>query len=130
MIKTVVAIHQWALYHNEAHFKDPFSYHPERFLGDPRFDTDNLDAFQPFHIGPRNCVGRKCVPLGLILDSRHSLITRSLAYAEMRLILARVIFNYDMIIADESRTWIDQKVWNLWKKGPLFAYLTPVHRDS
>ena len=51
--------------------------------------------------------------------------TTSLAYAEMRLILARVIFNFDMRIADESRRWSDQKVWNLWKKGPLMVYLTP-----
>ena len=52
----------------------------------------------------------------------------SLAYAEMRLILARVVFNFDMKIAEESRNWIDQKVWNLWKKGSLMAYLTPVKR--
>ena len=46
----------------------------------------------------------------------------------MRLILARVIFNFDMKIADESRNWIDQKVFNLWNKGKLFVYLTPVRR--
>jgi hypothetical protein len=53
---------------------------------------------------------------------------RSLAYAEMRLILARVVFNFDIMIADESKNWIDQKVWNLWKKGQLLAYLTPARR--
>lgn len=46
----------------------------------------------------------------------------------MRLILARVVFNFDMKIADESRSWIDQKVYNLWKKGPLMVYLNPVKR--
>ncbi len=49
------------MYHNDIHFRDPFSFCPERFLGDPRFASDNRDAFQPFHLGPRNCVGKKCV---------------------------------------------------------------------
>jgi hypothetical protein len=46
----------------------------------------------------------------------------------MRLILARVIFNFDMKLAEESRNWADQKIWNLWKKGPLNVYLKPVER--
>lgn len=137
------------MYHNEMHFKYPFEYHPERFLGDPRFVGDNRDALQPFHTGPRNCVGRKYVGLApfhfaflfLLRIRTHLAIATplshlgtaltnraSLAYAEMRLILARVVFNFDMRIADESRNWIDQKVYNLWKKGPLMVYLTPVRR--
>lgn len=62
--KTIVAIHQWATYHREANFKDPFDYHPERFLADDQnsdFADDKRDALQPFHIGPRNCLGRKYV---------------------------------------------------------------------
>ncbi|KAK1491008.1 cytochrome P450 [Colletotrichum cuscutae] len=51
---TTVAIHQWAIHHNETYFKDPFSFRPERFLGDPEFATDNRDAFQSFHTGARN----------------------------------------------------------------------------
>ena len=47
------------MYHNDKHFADPFTYHPERWLGDPRFAGDDRDAFQPFHLGPRNCLGRK-----------------------------------------------------------------------
>lgn len=54
----------------------------------------------------------------------HRTNSRSLAYSEMRLILARVIFNFDLKMAYESRDWIEQKVFNLWDKGPLYAYLT------
>ena len=54
----------------------------------------------------------------------------SLAYSEMRLILARIVFSFDMKIADESRNWIEQKVWNFWNKGPLLVYLTPVEHAS
>ncbi|KAK5659635.1 hypothetical protein OQA88_839 [Cercophora sp. LCS_1] len=57
--KTVVAVWQWAAYHSEANFKDPFGFHPERFLRDPKFGNDKLDILQPFSVGPRNCVGRK-----------------------------------------------------------------------
>lgn len=47
----------------------------------------------------------------------------------MRLILARVLWNFDMTIADESKDWVSkQKIFNLWEKGPLLAYLTPVSR--
>ncbi|KAK5662523.1 hypothetical protein OQA88_8435 [Cercophora sp. LCS_1] len=106
---TVVAMHHWALYHDDDHFKDPFSFHPERWLGDPAFADDNKDIFQPFHVGARNCLGR------------------NLAYVEMRLIITRVLWNFDIRIAEESLDWMSkQKVFNLWDKGPLKVYLTPV----
>ncbi|KAK4152708.1 cytochrome P450 [Chaetomidium leptoderma] len=109
--KTVVAVHQWAMYHNDDHFKDPFVYHPERWLGDPAFADDHKEAFQPFHLGPRNCLGR------------------NLAYVEMRVILARVLWNFDMRIAEDSLDWMSkQRIYNFWEKGKLNAYLTPVGR--
>ncbi|KAF9872387.1 hypothetical protein CkaCkLH20_10214 [Colletotrichum karsti] len=109
---TTVAIHQWAVHHNEAYFKEPFSFRPERFLGDPEFAGDNREAFQPFHLGARNCLGR------------------NLAYVEMRLILARVIWSFDMELAEESRDWVDkQKIFILWDKPPLKVHLTPVQRE-
>ena len=53
----------------------------------------------------------------------------SLAYAEMRLILARVIFNFDMRLSDDSLGWVEkQKVYTIWEKGPLNVYLTPAQK--
>jgi hypothetical protein len=43
----------------------------------------------------------------------------------MRLILALVIFNFDMTLADESVDWMDQKNFLMWQKGPLKVYLSP-----
>ncbi|ORY62226.1 cytochrome P450 ClCP1 [Pseudomassariella vexata] len=106
-----VGIYQWALYHNSKFFKDPFEFHPERFLGDAKYDSDEKNAFQPFHVGPRNCIGR------------------NLAYVEMRTIMARILFNFDLEIAEDSKGWIDQKIFNLWAKGALNVYLKPVVRD-
>ncbi|OJJ47342.1 hypothetical protein ASPZODRAFT_16022 [Penicilliopsis zonata CBS 506.65] len=105
---TNCAIHQWALYHREKYFEDPETFHPERFLADSPFD-DRKDAFQPFHFGPRNCLGR------------------NLAYSEMRLILALILFNFDLKLAEESQDWIQQKNFLMWQKGPLKVFLKPVN---
>ncbi|KZL75146.1 cytochrome P450 [Colletotrichum tofieldiae] len=109
--KTTVAIHHWAMYHNEKNFKNPFTFHPERFLGDPEYASDRKEAFQPFHIGPRNCLGR------------------NLAYVEMRIMLARLLWNFDLVLADDSKQWMEtQKIYTLWQKGSLNVYLRPVKR--
>lgn len=130
--QTVVAIHQWAMYHNAKHFKDPFTYHPERFLGDPKFGSDHKDVLQPFHMGPRNCLGRKCVARTKFIHL-YTMLTfyHSLAYVEMRVILARIIWNFDMSLAEQSQDWLErQKVYIFWDKGPLIVNLTPVARSQ
>ena len=49
----------------------------------------------------------------------------------MRLILARIIFNFDLRIAEDSRGWMErQKVWSFWQRGPLNVYLAPVVHDA
>ncbi|TEA14427.1 Cytochrome P450 monooxygenase aclL [Colletotrichum sidae] len=108
---SIVAIHQWATYHKESNFRDPFGFHPERWLGDPGYADDRREALQPFHLGPRNCLGR------------------NLAYVEMRTMLARVIWNFDMVLAEDSQDWMEkQMIYVLWAKGPLNVYLKPVER--
>lgn len=52
----------------------------------------------------------------------------SLAYAEMRLILARILFNFDLKLVNEEEDWMDQCTFILWEKGPLNIYLTPVKK--
>lgn len=50
----------------------------------------------------------------------------SLAYVEMRIILARVLWNFDLTIAEDSMKWQDEEeVYTLWLKGELNFYLTP-----
>jgi cytochrome P450 len=56
---STVAVHHYALYRNDKLWKDALEYRPERWLGDTRFAEDQRDALQPFHVGPRNCLGRK-----------------------------------------------------------------------
>lgn len=43
----------------------------------------------------------------------------------MRIILARMIFNFDMELAQPEVDWMDQKCYVLWEKKPLMVRLTP-----
>lgn len=52
---------------------------------------------------------------------------RSLAYAEMRLVLTKVLFNFDLELVDKDVDWMaGQKVFTLWEKPSLMVKLTPV----
>ncbi|EXK76357.1 hypothetical protein FOQG_18898 [Fusarium oxysporum f. sp. raphani 54005] len=105
---TTLGIWQYALYHNPTKFLLPEQFIPERWLGEKRFANDDKDIHQPFSYGPRNCIGM------------------NLAYTEMRLILARIIWNFDIKLADDSRDWAyNQDLYFFWKKPPLDVYLKP-----
>lgn len=51
----------------------------------------------------------------------------SLAWAETRLALARIVYNFDIESVPESRGWTTkQKAYMLWDKKPFWAVLKPV----
>lgn len=82
-------------------------------------------------MGPRNCIGRKYVSghhpcLSIPIEERVTNLFPSLAYAEMRLILAKILYNFDMRLADPNFNWLDHKAYLLWHKPALNVYLTPV----
>ncbi|WAO92242.1 Hypothetical protein NCS54_00974100 [Fusarium falciforme] len=105
---TTVDIWHWAVYRNPDHFAQPNDFIPERWLGDTRFNNDAKQALQPFSIGPRDCIGK------------------NLAHAEMRLILARLAWNFDIRLAADSFDWESRcESYFLWQKGPVNVYLTP-----
>ncbi|KAL2163757.1 hypothetical protein VTH06DRAFT_5816 [Thermothelomyces fergusii] len=108
--KTIVSIPHLAAYHSETNFRNPDKFVPERWLGDPEYANDVRAVLQPFSFGPRNCIGM------------------NLAYAEMRLILARLLWNFDLELMPESRRWNEQKIYILWEKGAINVKLTPVSR--
>jgi hypothetical protein len=47
----------------------------------------------------------------------------SLAYHEMRLVLATIIWHFDLELCEESDGWLNQKVFAIWQKGPLIVKL-------
>lgn len=55
----------------------------------------------------------------------------SLAYAEMRLILAKIIWHFDLELVRPEEDWIGtQKLFGHWEKPSLDVKLTPVQRDN
>ncbi|KAH6885701.1 cytochrome P450 ClCP1 [Thelonectria olida] len=109
--KTVVSLAQWAAYNTDEHWTDPFGYHPERFLRDEKFANDRFDAHQPFGLGYGSCPGR------------------NLAWAETRLALTRVVYNFDIESAPVSKGWVArQKAYLLWDKEDFWAHLKPVRK--
>lgn len=50
----------------------------------------------------------------------------SMAWQEIRLILAKVFYNFDVALSPESKLWTeDQKVYMTWDKPPLYCHFTP-----
>jgi len=48
----------------------------------------------------------------------------------MRLILAKILWNFDLSLEEESKQWRQQRLHLLWSKGPLMVRLTPVERTQ
>lgn len=106
------SVHQYVAYHSETNFKDPDSFVPERWLGDPKYANDRREAMQAFSYGPRNCIGQ------------------NMAWHEMRLIFGSLVAYFDLTLCDESRDWLNQKAYVLWEKTPLMLKLMPVAEEK
>ncbi|ORY06385.1 cytochrome P450 [Clohesyomyces aquaticus] len=109
---TSLGTDMYSTFHSPCKFHLPDEFSPERWLGrDPRFANDRLDAVQAFSAGPRGCIGKRFVSCNL-------------AYAELRLILAKLLFHFDISPNPGFELWIDQGVFYLWYKPPLLVNLT------
>lgn len=107
---TAVGIAINAVCNSPLNFKNPDEFVPERWTGeDPAYKHDKKDAAQVFSIGPRNCIGR------------------NLAYLEMRLVISRLVWHFDLEDCTPGN-WRDQKVFMVWDKPPLMVKLKPVDR--
>lgn len=110
----MIQIVPYATFRNPAHFVDPDSFHPERFLPkdhplyDQRFANDDLQTLRPFSYGQRDCIGK------------------NLAYAEMRVIMAKFIFLYDYELLPGQDDWMDRmRCFLVWEKDSLNIKVTP-----
>ena len=115
---TSVGVQPLATTHSAANFYEPDEYVPERWLPETRSDAsspfynDRLDAVQPFSTGPRACLGK------------------GLAYNEMRVILARLVWNFDIRMEPESLGWDKQRTFTLWEKNELMCRLTDIRNKA
>jgi averantin hydroxylase len=109
---TLVAVDEFSAGRYSGNFARPLDFCRERYLEnpDPEFAADRPKAIRPFSAGPRDCLGK------------------SLALAEMRIVLARILFNFDLeLVEPEKKDWIEtMPAFTFWEKTPLMVKLTPV----
>ncbi|KAI9841643.1 MAG: hypothetical protein M1837_000490 [Sclerophora amabilis] len=98
---TVVYVSQYSAYRSSLNFREPNEFRPERWLNHPEYASDKTDVVQPFITGPYSCIGK------------------SLAYMEISLVLAKMVWNFDWELEVDSSTFEDEKVYALWQKSPL-----------
>jgi cytochrome P450 len=125
-----IGVSQWAANYSAHNFRDPYTFHPERWLNAEQvselsqnfpemapqlrspeeFANDDKKARQPFSFGPANCIGK------------------NLAYAEMRVLLANLVWGFDLEGGEGADTWLERNnVYGLWKKPELNVKLTRVN---
>lgn len=100
----------WSTFRNPKHWIEPDSYIPERWLPsthplhEDRFGYDNHSVFKPFSYGPRDCIGQ------------------NLAFMEMRLIIAKLLYRFDFELVPGQEAWqSSQRFFIIWEKGPLYV---------
>ena len=88
---TVIGVPTYTVHHNGLYFDQPFEYDPSRWLvkgesedaaegNSPEIIARQRQAFIPFSLGPRACIGR------------------NIALLELYMSIARVLFMYDFRI--------------------------------
>ena len=105
-----MTVHPLTLYFSPEHFHDPYTWHPERWLEDAQANSKS-----PFYNDDRKCV--KTFGFGL-----RSCIGEPLAWAEMRLVLAKLMWHFDLKRANTEHSeiiWEDQNVLGVLEKHPL-----------
>lgn len=108
---TLVAVDEFSAGRYSGNFARSLEFCPERYLDniDSEFINDKKKAFRPFSAGPRDCIGK------------------SFALAEMRIILARILFNFDLeLVEPMKKDWVENMpAFTFWEKTPLMVRLTP-----
>ena len=96
--QTFVSYATYAACRSPLNFSSPDAFLPARWLSSA--SEDRREALQPFSLGPRNCIGQR------------------LAWAETRLILAKLLWRFDVEEVKEKKLvdWSKQKTYTLWEK--------------
>lgn len=102
---TIVGISTYALHHNSKHWREPEKFVPERWVeGSEYGKQDDRDAFRPFSAGTRACIGT------------------NLAYLEMRIVLARLVWEFDWEGDGGGNDWLDKcRAIALWKRPSVMV---------
>jgi cytochrome P450 len=110
---TFVSVAAYTLQFSPEQFTDPEKFLPERWLPPPDRPAEivhhNPAAIQPFGMGPMRCIGRE------------------IGWVEMRLVIARILWNFDISMGDPSKPldWNSLKTYLLVEKEPVLVRLKP-----
>lgn len=102
-----VGVENYAMHTDPRFWADPERFRPERWLGSG-LPGDDRRASQPFSTGPRACLGI------------------NLAWMEMRILLAKLMWRFDMEMSCDIEDWnaaCEQAL--VWKKPPLLVKFQP-----
>jgi len=108
---TVIGINLQNIQTSPTCWVEPQGFHPERFLASThslyhdRFEKDVKEAFMPFSTGSRNCIGAKVF------------------LAQARVILARIGWEFNLMMAAGQERWLDQKAYLVFEPKPLYFKL-------
>ncbi|KAF7920591.1 uncharacterized protein EAE97_011484 [Botrytis byssoidea] len=102
---TSISVRSYAMSRSEKYFSCPNEFHPERWLPTGirpyEFENDHLSVSQPFSIGHSNC------------------ICKSLAWAEIRLVIARLLWAFDVAETGKRLDWTKLKTLMIIQKEPI-----------
>ncbi|EED13059.1 cytochrome P450, putative [Talaromyces stipitatus ATCC 10500] len=93
---TEVAVGIYSIHHSDRYYEDPFKYNPERWYrpadNESRHKDSGRQAYMPFSIGSRSCVGKP------------------LALAQAMLTFSRLLWEFDIRRADADPNWPELNV--------------------
>ncbi|PVH96689.1 cytochrome P450 [Periconia macrospinosa] len=105
---TPVSIQAYSINRDPTYFYSADEFLPERWLPEATdnpespFYSDQRDAIQPFSVGPRSCMGQP------------------LAWAEMRLVLAKLLWAFDLEAIEGKRVkWEELRTFLFVEKRPI-----------
>ncbi|OHW99278.1 cytochrome p450 [Colletotrichum incanum] len=108
---TAVGVHPYSTHRIEDNFRNADNFVPHRWLDQNDhsvYANDDKTAMKPFSYGTRDCVGK------------------NLAYAEMRIIMTKLLWRVDFELVNSSESWIEKQLsFLMWEKGPLYVKLRP-----
>lgn len=113
---TTVSVQAYAMNRSHRYWKDPNSFIPERWRPEvvtdesSPFQKDRRDAWQPFMVGSRGCLGQ------------------NLAWAELRLIMTKLVWNFNFEMSKDPAkrlNWENLKTHLLFEHEPVWVRIKP-----
>ncbi|RFU80507.1 cytochrome p450 [Trichoderma arundinaceum] len=113
-----VGVGIYSIHHSSVYYPDPFSYEPERWYRPEasklmREESSRL-PYMPFSVGPRSCIGKP------------------LAIAQIMIVFARLLWDFDFRRADSELGWEEHDMkpteyalkdhLTAWKEGPVLRF--------